>query len=253
MDFTTLEKGLRELLEPERPDGACGPTLYRFASGEASAQEAAAFEAHLAGCPACRVDLAALQAEDRQVAAQPVRFFGFRWSWLVAGAAVAAMLLITLWLVGIPKLSQKEHGDGFLIKGPYQLQLAVQRGDRRFVGASGSRFETGDVLGLFYTAPEERWLVVFFSDAGGNISQVFPGGAPVKVPAGVERPLPDGAVLEPGEGCEWLVALFSTEPLDTEQARRALRRAVRDRDGSCTLAPLGLDDAAVSVLVLRRS
>jgi hypothetical protein len=68
----------------------------------------------------------------------------------------------------------------------------------------------------------------------------------------VERPLPDGAVLEPGEGCEWIVAFFSPEPVPVDRLREALTRAVRARQADCRLGEMDLGNIAVDVLIMRR-
>ena len=70
MSRDALEKGLGLLLSPDRADGeACARDLYRYASGDATPEEAAAFESHLAECRQCREDLEALGSMDESAEA----------------------------------------------------------------------------------------------------------------------------------------------------------------------------------------
>jgi hypothetical protein len=248
LSLETLEKGLGLLLSPDRADGeACARDLYRYASGDATPEEAAAFESHLAGCRQCREDLEAFRSlEEPAEAVRSLRVW--RPAWLAAAALLLCVVAVGLFLF----LRSEGPGPEFRIKGPFQIHVAVQRGEQRFVAASGDRFEAGDVLGFFYTAPEDGYLSVLFIDSRENITRVFPGRIPGRVRPGVERPLPDGAVLEPGEGCEWIVGFFSREPADLEELEALLRRAVQDRRPDCTLGPMEPEGVSVHALILRR-
>lgn len=251
MSFSTIEEGLRRLLAPETADGEqCSRALYRHVAGEATAEEAEAFEVHLAECLSCREDLASFRSID--AGARPARALSLhRPVWAVAAAAfVLCVLAVGLWF-GL-RDRDRDVSEGFRIKGPYQVKVAVQRGDESFTASAESVFKSGDVLGFFYTAPEDRYLVILFSDELGQITRVFPAGPLVQMPAGVERPLPDGAVLEPGSGCEWIVAFFCKEPVEVNVLNDLLRRAVEARKPGCILGAIELDDASLQVVVLRR-
>jgi hypothetical protein len=253
MGLAPIEERLRKLLSVEGVDAEeCTASLYRYAVGELSPEELNEFEAHLATCAACRTDLAAFSESEK---AAPARrgFFGLRPAW-VALAGVPAMLLLVvgLWWLGVFGPGRQEPA-GFRIKGPYQIQLAVKRGSERLVGKSGERFYSGDVLGFFYTAPEPRRLTVLFADERAEITRVYPSRLPAEtLPAGVEQPLPDGAVLEPGSGCEWILGIFSVEPIEMDVLEERLSRAVRARKPDCSLGALELENAAIDVIVLRR-
>jgi hypothetical protein len=248
LSFEPIEEGLRSLLSPDRADGGvCSLDLYRYASGDATPEEAAAFEAHLTGCDACREDLDVFRGMTGAVEpGRPVP--GWRPAWLAAAALLLCMLVAGLFVA----LRSGEPGPEFRIKGPFRIHMAVQRGERRFSASSGGTFRTGDVLGFFYTAPEDGYLVVLFSDQRGKITRVFPVREPGWVRAGIQRPLPDGAVLEPGEGCEWIVGFFSQKPSDVEELGEFLRRAVQDRKPDCTLGPMEPEGISIHALTLRR-
>jgi hypothetical protein len=247
MIWPTLEEGLRSVLRPDAGDGEdCAQTLYRYAAGDLDPDETLAFERHLRDCAVCRMDLEAFRVLERE---PELRRFGFRPLWAVLVGCLAVVgLASVLWLSS----RGAEEASSFRIKGGFGLQLAVQRGDKRFVASSHDRFQTGDALGFFYTAPADRYLSVLFSDEQGRVVRVFPQGEPRRVPAGAERPLPDGAVLEPGEGCEWIVAVFSEEPVDPARMAERLRQAVRQRQPDCTLPAIGGQGDSVQVLILRR-
>jgi len=266
MSHEAIEQELRRLMSPEFADGgACAWDLYRYAAGEATAGEAAEFEAHLATCEECQVDLAAFRAEREE----PPRTRAAAWRWAAGGLAAAAVLALGLF-IGLPgevdrpgrtvnlrpkgpSASGEGPATGFRVKGPVRLQVAVQRGSKRFVASAGQTFETGDVLGFFYTALDETWPVILFCDTEGNITQVFPPpGAAVSVPAGVERPLPVSAVVEEGRTCEWIVGFFSSRQPSMDTLQSALREAVRGRSPDCALLPMDLEDVTMDVTLLRR-
>lgn len=252
----SLEESLRRVLSVQAADGAAcdARALYRFASGEASREESAAFERHLSTCEACRADLETFRNLPAD-APEPKR--GERPSWLqkllggwtlvpLAAAAAAALLVLIVWRPGPerPELT---------LKSGYRLHVAVQRGEKRFTATSGSVFELGDTLGLFYTAPDDAYLTVLVADGAGSVTVAYPtGAARARVSKGVEQRLEVGAVVEKGTACEWIVGVFGDKPLAADAAREALKKAVAARGPDCTLPALGLP-AAVDVFVLRRT
>lgn len=248
-----LQRSLRRRLRPVHDDGdACSLRLYRFAAGELAADEENAFRAHLASCEACQADLDLAQQIERDArAVDTTRGKTKVWRWLgyaLAPAALAATLLL---------LVIRAPGDGgddaeFKIKGTYSLQVGVQRGTQRFSGQSGASYQDGDVLGFFYTAPEPRYVYVLFSDENAEVTRIYPTGAATLLPAGVELALPHGAVLEPGQGCEWIVTVFADRPRPSRQIEQHVRRAVRASGAECQLGDLQIGDASVDVFVLRR-
>ena len=62
---------------------------------------------------------------------------------------------------------------------------------------------------------------------------IYPAGArrSAAVNAGAEIAIPDGAIVRTGQGCEWLVAVFSDEALDTQRVAEEIRAAPRTRAG----------------------
>ncbi len=261
MTGPVLREELRRVLRPEEEVGEmpgaepCSLALYRQAAGESTAEEERAFQAHLASCAGCREDLAALADQHpdawRVRPARRARVLALRW---VAAAAIVLLAAgVVLW-----RLRPPPEGPGapeLRVKGGHRLQVAVQRGGERFVARSGAHLLSGDVLGFFYTAPAEAWVAVLFVDEGGRVTRLFPAGeeALARLPAGAQRPLPDGAVLEEGKGCEWIVGFFAQRAGPVAPLADALRAAVARRGSACSLPPLALEATAVDVVVLRRS
>jgi hypothetical protein len=225
-----LEQGLRSLLRPDSADAAeCSAALYSYAAGEATSEEASAFEAHLSTCEACRQDLATFEAlgSSRSAASPRRRSLWPRWLLIGAPAAVAATLCIIIVARFLQTRPEPAAGGRLQIKGGFQLQVAVKRGAREFVATPGQELRAGDLLGLFYTAPARTFLVVLFADSEGAISIGYPAtGQPQQLPAAEQAPLPDGAVVEGDSGCEWIVALFDRQRPDVERLTEALRQAI---------------------------
>lgn len=251
MSATDLEEALRRALRPEQEGGeSCSAALYRYASGDVTGAELAEFKLHLAGCPLCQRDLASFRALD--TAAKPSSFHLAPW---MAWAAATALALIVVGVSFKDDLFQGKPlpAEGqFLIKGGYHLHVAVRRGDHHFIASSGDHLQQGDVLGFFYTAPRHTYLVLLFADHQGRIQRLFPSGEPRLLASGVERPLADGAVMESGVGCEWIVAFFSERRLSEDQLRAALHKAWAGRSPACVLAPMTLNETVVDSLTIKR-
>ncbi|HEY3451330.1 MAG TPA: zf-HC2 domain-containing protein [Myxococcales bacterium] len=257
MSLERVEKGLRRLLSVAAADGdACAPgDLFRYASGEATREEAEAFERHLARCDSCRADLEVFRGLSQQPAATtPARARWREWfsGWRLVPVAAAASALLAL---GAWRAQSRWTPPEDLLeaKGGYKLHVAVQRGEQRFMGTSGSILKTGDTLGFFYTASADVYLTALVADGTGSIAQAYPAaGQPGKLARGVEQRLAAGAVVQDGASCEWIVAFFSPKPLAVETLRTALARAVARRGPDCALPAISLP-AAVDVYLVRRA
>ncbi len=210
---------------------------------------------HLAGCADCRETLlvyGSLQASTRHVpeAAPSAGDALKRWRrpvvavWAGVAAVAAAVLVVSLNFVGSDTVLQVKGVD-------YGMNMAVQRGTERFTLQPGESVETGDHLGLFYSAPERTFLAVFSVDRDGKSSLLFPvgGQTSASVEPAVQSPLPDGAVVREGSACEWIVAVFSERPLAVSALGQALLGA--RRAPACTLDPT-IPNARVVVAPVRQ-
>ena len=230
-----IEADLRALFSPE--DAPClagvpAADLYRYASGDGTVAEQEAFRAHLRSCATCQADLDAFSATQMALAASRRRR-ALRWSHLsvpVGVAAAAAAFL--LWL------KPPEPPSDARVKGGFSLTVALERGSLRSIAAPGAALLAGDVLGFFTSAPKDGRVLLLFADAVGKVSRISAavGGTPVS--RGPNKPFPDGAVLEAGRGCEWIVAFFDAGTIDESKATLALRAAVGRANADCALPPL---------------
>jgi len=237
-------------------------TLALVLAGAADEATQAAAADHLQACPECATDLLQLEALRARGAldptaapveeAAPAAAAGGAptsaaetappraWLRRVAPAALAAAAAAALVLAvdelrtpeGAAAPPDREVATGLVPKGlPGEptdaLAVAVQRGTRRFTARPGDLLQDGDQLGLFYSATTTVHLAVLHRDEAGAVTPLFPaaGVTSQRVAAGRERPLPDGAVLEAGAGCEWLVAIFSPGPQAVAELSRYVRRA----------------------------
>jgi hypothetical protein len=261
MKAPLLEDALKEALSPARADGLdCSAALYRYAAGDLSPEEAADFRAHLVHCKPCRADLEVFhrsEAAARRKWYQLPAWLG-RWQLGLAASTLAAAMVFSAWFL-------RQDGDRIdpiarlRTKGSSALHVAVRRGEQSFRASDATQFLDGDVLSFFYTAPTGTWPVIMFADRYGELSRVYPAGAPVLLPEGVEQPLPASAVVQHTVGCEWLVAFFSPKerPPQVGELEAALRSALADRkpDAACTLplTPPGGVSATTIVVVNRGS
>jgi hypothetical protein len=242
MDLPQIEDGLRRLLRPRDDDLPCSPALYRYAAGESSPEERQEFEAHLFGCRDCREALARFR--------QPQRRAWRRWTAAAAALLLVGVLAAAAWWLRRDHVPAPQPG-ALAMKGGFHLTVAVARGDRRFVAASGAELQAGDRLGFFYSSPTAGYLVLLFADENGTVARLYPPAEPERLPAGERVRLADGALVEPGSGCEWIVGVFTAERPDVARLEGALRGALRRRE-ACQLPGLELPAAQIAVYSWRR-
>ncbi len=252
---------LEALLEAFLGDAAPGccaqeAMLASYSAGELGADERATFETHLRGCDACSADMAQFErlgplwdapAQNRanRLAALLSRI---RPIWLVAAVAVCAAIAVAPALVDSDKLRAKgEDVPGFA------LDVAVQRDGAAFRAKPGATLRTGDRLGFFYSATVPGHLAIFYADESPHFERVFPANEARSAPiaAGRDVPVPDGALLVDGVGCEWVIGFFSRAPLTEGAAQAAVQSMLSSRRG-CQLGSPLLADVEARVLEVRR-
>ena len=145
--------------------------LERYALGELDPVMRAEIQAHVASCSSCRDDLAQINGDVRPL---PLLSPRRRWRWALAGAAVAAVLLVAL------------RGAGPRLKGgDLALNLVLERNGTA-QRATGT-FQPQDFIQVQLTCSHGQTpftVVVFEGDAPGvAVGQ----GA---VTCGNQRPLP---------------------------------------------------------------
>lgn len=128
-----------------------------------------------------------------------------RW---VIGAMAAAALLVGWWVwPPPPRPALVAKGAGA------RLLVVAQRGHTSFVVRPDARLVSGDALGFFVTAPRAGYVVIQLVDADGATRLAPSGGRAGRFAAGARVPLPEGARMTAGAGCEWIGAAFSDRPL----------------------------------------
>ena len=146
-----------------------------------------------------------------------------------------------------PELSLKGDGDIF--------HAAAKRGPASFPLHPMEMVATGDRIGLFYSAEAAGYLAVFAMDDDGRVELLYPADetSSAAVSVGSRVPLKDGAHVGEGEGCEWLVAVFSDVTLDVGQIADAIERTPRTSlSEGCRLTPSLPGARSVRILPLTR-
>lgn len=127
-----------------------------------------------------------------------------RWA---AGALAAAALVA--WLVWRPAPPPTLVAKG----AGARLTVVAQRGKAAFVVGPDARLASGDALGFFVTAPRAGYVAIHLVDADGATRLAPSRGRAGRFAAGARVPLPEGARMTAGAGCEWIGAAFSDRPL----------------------------------------
>ncbi|MCK6547641.1 DUF4384 domain-containing protein [Myxococcota bacterium] len=178
-----------------------------------------------------------------------------RRAWLVPVTAFVAAAAATLVLVVMPGRSVHEDAGASLTpKGAADtFDVAVQRGDERFRAHPGDHVVAGDRLGFFYTSERGGYLAVIGVDERGNATALHPASGPwsAAIEPAEHTALPSGAVVEAGERCDWIVAIFSDAPLPEAEVRAALARSPRSTE-TCIFQPQVPGARAVRVVPLAR-
>ena len=246
-----LEERLRSHF---RADADRTSRLALYAAGQLAPEERSAVEAGLTA------DERAELALFHEMAPRPRRW----WRWAAAAGAVAAAATIAVLV--LPRDVVVPGGDGGRPQGltargvEWRVGVGVRRADTRFRLESGMALRTEDELGFFLTSAAPGYLTIFYADGAGEVVSLYPPpGGDSRVTAGEEQSLNAGARLTPGEGCEWVVSVFSEAPVDPEAARVAIARAVSEApaaDGvgsaACPLPVPKVPGASTAVLAVRR-
>jgi hypothetical protein len=245
-------------------------TLRRHRAGEAlsGCGEVEKIDVHLAGCPACKARLRALDDEQRRFE-EEISFDRFAagverasrekiatkvnrprparwWTWAYPALAMAAGVAAVVTFV--PRASNR----GGAWDGPNHVKGGAGV-TVRVAGAAGQRtaridaaepLAPGDRLRIGYQSGGHRYLLSLSIDQHGAVTPLYPeAGASLPVPDGADsatRYLPDSLELT-GAGIERIIVVLSDQPIDVEAARRSARAAYDRAGGDLSrLPPLAL-------------
>ena len=264
VDIQTVESLLAS--RPKFNESECDHTMLVAAAvaGVADSNEAAAAEMHLATCSECRAAVLLLLGIESQMKAtskaasfapyQPrIRIALRPYFWIVAATAVLVLAVVVFRSAS----RQAAHPEAALsIKGTADLlDVAVKRGAAEFTARPLDRLAEGDKLGFFYSSTRDGFLAVFNIDNDNSVTRLYPAleAHSASIGQASHTPLPDGAFVRDGLGCEWIVAVFSDKALDLEKISELLRGAdTTDSPATCPLTVHVPGARTVVVLPLRR-
>jgi hypothetical protein len=239
-------------LRREREPGCLSDLAFdEWQSGEVSAEQASAFESHVAGCPICtarRRELTVVaesflaaapawrapspsprHAGKRANAPAPSRRKGVL---IGSGAALlAAAAALVLLLRPLDDSGTRSKGGG------ESLGFFVKHGERVRPGMDRERVHPGDVLRFTVSMHRSKYVAVFGFDARRGVSVYYPP-APTAPPLGPGQsvPLDVGVELDDTQGEERIIALFCDAPANLKNIQTELQRTgtIAPRPGCST-------------------
>jgi len=230
--------------------------LEAYAAGELEPAQRAEVESHISGCDSCKAALREFEAVAELWATPAVNEASLLTrlrSWLSPPRLLAPAALAAAALLAVVLIPAGEEEAPLRAKGSFRLHVAVERNGHAFRLQDGVRLETGDRLGFFYNAARGGFLTILYGEADGDFVRLYPAlaGQSAAVEVGSEVRVPDGALISPGQGCEWVVSLFTETPLGAADAEAAVEHMWSTRDG-CKLGTHGLPEAEVQVVEVQR-
>ena len=225
-------------------------------SPDAEPRARACAENHLRACEECSATVAGWRVWVAETVLEPhlipdtlspasfVRSPILHWlmprQWLLAGAAaVLALGLLSPW----QSLRFRDETDGqdtLTLKGAAAdlLHLAVRRHGEALRLKAGESLQDGDIVGFFYSSPRAGYLVVLGVTQGKGAVVLYPSSGSYSgvVGSGSDVALPTTGVVEQQGQCEWIVGVFSDEPLPLASLRDGATEAARAANAKCNLA-----------------
>ena len=214
-------------------------------------------DVHLSTCESCREvlrHLAVLDAPETPSLTKPRKAARS----IRAVAALAASVLLAVGIsyqvLQTPDQPGPSDDPSMRIKGfEDRLSITVKRNNTQFAFTPDDNLEINDRLAFSYAAEREGYLMIFSRDAAGRTNLLHPKDTTTsaKIFAGERIALPDGAVVDTGEGCEWIVAVFSDTPLEWTNVSRAAKNGATTGRG-CGIEMEVPGARSVSVTPVRR-
>jgi hypothetical protein len=235
-----VEQGLNRLYQ-NMYKGGCGHgvDMARYVASDMTVQEKAEFENSLNQCPSCQEDIATFESLEEIWSEKklPSRSLSFRWSpaWILSACATTALILVVMFFAS----TSTDKKGRLQPKGIWQMHVAAQRNGANFRVENGSMLEVGDQLGFFYSARKPGYLTIMYTDQSGQIVRIFPATADNSafIEPGDRVRLPDGAKVSTGQGCEWVIGLFSKNNLSDKMSQEIITGMLAERDKCRLKAP----------------
>ncbi len=206
-------------------------------SGHASLKELEQVNRHLEQCELCRASLLWHSQMTAQSVLSPLirkdpsprSVVLFKRPAPFLFAAAAALIAVVIGIQFLKPVELTRPSDVTMVTKGFsdEMFVAVKRGELEFVLKPGDKLQQGDAVGLFYSAESAGYAAVFNLDSHGEATLLFPSGKEksARIDAAKKAPLPDGAQVQEGAGCEWLVGVFSEREFDLRAVKKKVESA----------------------------
>ena len=201
---------------------------------------------HLQECSLCAQSVKLLQELETEGVIKPCKppvkssFFSFKFLKSLSFSnrfipiAATAVLLVVVSLTIFSNIENDKQFGNLSVKGSGDtFFVAVKRGVSKFLAKPLEKLEQGDKLVFFYSSNASGYLAVFNLDMNSKVTLIYPskGTSSIKVNSGNEVSLPDGGIVEQGSGCEWLISVFSEEPLLIDDLKSKIADSAKNIKG----------------------
>lgn len=250
-----IEAELEVLFEAEAIEACFAEgAIDRYLAGDRSLVVTTRMRRHLPECARCRAILEAAGEPPSETmrsrggvgasagARSQLRPGNRRSSLWVLGVLAASIAFVARTPAHDPAASDSRS---YLMKGGEPRSTArsgdliltgIERGELVFRAADGDRLHEGDLVTIFYSSREPGHLAVWNVDASGAVTRLWPDVAGHDaITFGEEVALGAGAVVGPGSACEWLVGVFTDQPIDLAATQAILEVGLRSDPPTCRL------------------
>lgn len=259
-----LEARYRELSEPADCGGLWA--IAELRAGSVDEEALARAVEHLQSCRECAegllLDPGPVDGEqsgaDKEDDPKVVELAVWKRRTHLTGYA-AGLLAVAVLLLVFKSPSHLPPTDGpqvLTAKGADVLVIDVVREGQRQHLAHSEMPLLGDELVFHHTSPAPGYLVLAHVDAARRVTRIHPLESPLSAPvdSGTARPIMVGnqqvnGVVTAGTGCEWVVAVFSDEPMDVTMVIRSLEHS--EVGAACELTATVRAARAIDVVPMR--
>ncbi|MBN1962455.1 MAG: DUF4384 domain-containing protein [Deltaproteobacteria bacterium] len=248
----TIEKLLAFRLGDMREEDIVCPELAKLSatlSGVAKPEDIQIVDEHMKQCHECTQTISewrALTKSNQPIFSQlssftlfvrqHIKFLSFTFV-----GAMAIFFALSIWhqdlLEHIYPKDTQNFGQIAMKGGDDTITIAVQRGTERFSLTKNHNLQDGDQISFFYTTTKDGYLALLSVEQTGNTSLLFPIDSQLsaQIRKGANIALPHGAIIEKQTNCEWIVGVFSDQPLKLSSILVTARQAALQSNNDCQL------------------